>query len=48
MTPASLKAVDSNPVTGMRVRAYLPDLLITPLVAAALAEDLGRGGVSSG
>lgn len=44
MTPASLKAVDSNPVTGAPVRAYLPELLITPLVAAALAEDLGRGG----
>lgn len=44
MTPASLKAVDINPHTGALLRPSLPDLLITPLVAAALAEDLGRGG----
>ncbi len=44
MTPASLKSVDINPVTGSAVRPYLPEMLITPLVAAALAEDLGRAG----
>ncbi len=44
MTPVSLKAVENNPVTGAVVRAHLPDLLIAPLVAAALAEDLGRAG----
>ena len=44
MTPASLKSVDVNPVTGTVVRPHLPDMLITPLVAAALAEDLGRAG----
>lgn len=44
MTPASLKSVDVNPVTGNVVRPHLPDMLITPLVAAALAEDLGRAG----
>lgn len=44
MTPASLIAVDINPHTGALLRPSLPDLLITPLVAAALAEDLGRGG----
>ncbi len=44
MTPTSLKSVNINPVTGAAPRPYLPEMLITPLVAAALAEDLGRAG----
>lgn len=44
MTSTSLKSVDINPVTGAIARPYLPEMLITPLVAAALAEDLGRAG----
>lgn len=44
MTPTSLKSVNINPVTGATLRPHLPEMLITPLVAAALAEDLGRAG----
>lgn len=44
MTPAPLKTVETLKIPAVIARPHLPQTLITPLVAAALAEDLGRAG----
>ena len=42
-TPTTLKTVSAAPSV-VSHRPALPEMLVTPLVAAALAEDLGRAG----